>query len=79
MELKSEKIIYVQLLNEGSVAYRPVLSFTKDNIIFKVVSIGIYEKEDEEWEFAPGENVLVEERYLDGSKVLVAISNYVKK
>jgi hypothetical protein len=65
--------IYIQLLNEGTEVYRPVpASKIKDNL-YKVEGFEIYDPEDEIWEFTPSTYVLVEQRNLDGKKVLVAI------
>ena len=68
-----EKIIYIQLLNEGSVAYRPVPAIQIENNIYKVQGFEIYDSEDEEWEFLPGTRVFVEEQIRVGENVLVAI------
>lgn len=68
-----KRIIYIQLLNEGSVAYRPVSSYEIGNNIFKVDGSDIYDPDDEEWEFPPGTFVLVEEQIKEGKKVLIAI------
>ena len=73
LDLKMEKIIYIKLLNEGSVAYRPVPSYEIGNNIFKVNGLEIYDPEDEEWEFIPGTYVLVESQRKGGENILVAI------
>lgn len=70
---KMKKIIYIQLLNEGSIVYRPVPSYEIGNNIFKVDGFEIYDPEDEEWEFPPETYVLVEEQIRDGVNILVAI------
>lgn len=70
---KMKKIIYIQLLNEGSVAYRPVSAYEIGNNIFKVDGSDIYDPDDEEWEFPPETYVLVEEQIKDGKNVLIAI------
>jgi len=73
MVIKMKRIIYIQLLNEGSVAYRPVSSHEIGKNIFRVDGSEIYNPEDEEWEFPPGTYVIVEEQIRGGEKVLIAI------
>ena len=70
-----KKIICVQLLNEGSVAYRPVSAYLIEKNIYKIDGSECYNPEDEEWEFLPGMYVLVEEKKLSGENVLVAVKN----
>jgi hypothetical protein len=72
--MKKKKIIYIKLLNEGSIAYRPVSAYETGNNIYKIYGLDVYDPEDEEWEFLPGTYVLVEEQIRSGEKVLVAIS-----
>jgi hypothetical protein len=68
------KIIYVKLLDEGVMVYRPVPAIKKENNIYEIQGYDIYDVEDEIWEFPPGNCVLVEQQILNGEKVLVAIS-----
>lgn len=68
-----KKIIYIQLLNEGSVVYRPVSAYEIQESIYKIDGSECYDPEDEEWEFLPGTYVLVKEQILEGENVLVAI------
>jgi len=68
-----ERIIYIQLLDEGTKVYRPVPSCEIENNIYEVGGFEIYDPEDEVWEFLPGTYVLVEEQSLDEENVLVAI------
>lgn len=49
-----KKIIYVQLLNEGAAAYRPVSAYLIERSIYKIDGSEYYNPEDEEWEFLPG-------------------------
>lgn len=70
-----KKTIYIKLLNEGSIAYRPVNAIAYKENIYEIVSHEIYDPEDEEWEFLPGTLVIVEERNLNGLNVLIAIAN----
>ncbi|MFR2069205.1 MAG: hypothetical protein ACLS4S_03040 [Bacteroides nordii] len=65
--------IYIKLLNEGSVAYRPTSAYQIEEYIYKIDGSECYNSEDEEWEFLPGVYVLVEERNLSGRNVLVVI------
>lgn len=73
MVIKMKRIIYIQLLNEGSVAYRPVSSNEIGKNIFRVDGTEIYDLKHEEWEFPPGTLVIVEEQIRGGEKVLIAI------
>ena len=68
-----EKIIYVQLLDEGTKVYRPVPAIEVGKGIFEIMGFDIYNPEDETWEFPPSTYVLVEEKKLSGENVLVAI------
>jgi|GEM_PF-2339192 hypothetical protein len=70
--LGSVPIVYVQLLNEGTVVYRPT------NAIFLDTQVAIldpdeYDPDDEEWEFKPGSVVRVETKELQGGPVPVAV------
>ncbi len=68
-----KKIIYIQLLNEGSIAYRPVSAYEIKKNIYKIDGSECYNPEDEEWEFLPETYVLVEKRHLGDKNVLVAV------
>ena len=72
---KMEKKIYIQLLGEGTVVYRPVPAFKLGDNVYRVEGSEIYDPDDEEWEFLPGTVVIVEDRELEGEKVLVAVKN----
>lgn len=65
--------IYVKLMNEGSVAYRPIPSSKVSDNIYKLMGSDIYDIEDETWEFLPGTLVLTEKKELGGKLVLVAV------
>lgn len=65
--------IYVKLVNEGSVTYRPVPSSKVSDNIYKLMGFDIYDIEDETWEFLPGTLVLTEKKELGGKLVLVAV------
>lgn len=68
-----EKIIYVQLLGEGTVVYRPVPAIKIKDDLYKIQGREIYDSYDEEWEFLPQSVVVVQEQELEGRYVLVAI------
>jgi len=68
-----ERIIYIQLLGEGTLVYRPVPAIEVGENIYQLKGEEIFDPEDEEWEFLPGTKVSVEQRELEGEKVLVAI------
>lgn len=65
--------VYVRLLNEGVLTYRPVPAVELGQGIFLLEGDEIYDIEDEEWEFPPGEKISAELRSLDGEIVLVAV------
>lgn len=68
-----QQVIYIKLLEEGTIVYRPVLSFHMSPTVYKIGGATIYNPKNEKWEFLPDTVVQVEEKYLDGDKVLVAI------
>lgn len=67
-----KRIIYIELLNEGVVSYRPVLSeFVCNNIYI----LGKKDDDSEEWAFNPGEYVVTEPHtFSDGTKYPLAIN-----
>ena len=73
-----EKTIYIQLLGEGTLVYRPVPATEVSDNIFQLQGEEIFDPEDEEWEFLPGNKVRVEQKELEGEKVLVAIEQIKK-
>lgn len=62
----------MQLLNEGSIAYRPVPAKLIEHDIYLIEGFDIHDPEDEEWEFLPGTIVCVESKELSNKLVLVA-------
>ena len=64
--------IYVKLLNEGSIVYRPVPAKRVTENIYELEGYDIYDPEDEKWEFCPGTKVIVEQKVLEKESVLVA-------
>jgi hypothetical protein len=65
--------IYVALLNDGTPAWRPVSAEAIGGGVFRIPPDAPWAKEDEEWEFLPGERVRCEQRVLSGNPVLVAV------
>jgi hypothetical protein len=71
-----KKIIYVQLLDEGSVAYRPVFAYEIGCNIFKILGTeqGLTPEDlDEKWEFLPNTYVVAEKQTRSEENILVAI------
>ncbi len=68
-----EENIYVQLLGEGTVVYRPVPAIKIKENVYKIQGKEIYDPDDEEWEFLPESIVLVQRRELEGERVFIAI------
>lgn len=71
-----ETIIYVKLLNEGTEAYRPVSVINIKDNIYKILESNNYDKDDEEWEFIPGDSVVCEYKKTSDGELLVATSKY---
>jgi hypothetical protein len=67
--------IYVQLLNEGTICFRPVPATKVFGSKYKVGGEDFYDPKDETWEFLPGSIVTVEKKNLSGDECLVAITN----
>jgi hypothetical protein len=67
-------LVYVGLLNEGTVVYRPASAVALRPGIVKLVAPGDYDPDDETWEFEPGSVVRVEPKTLEGKEVRVAVS-----
>ena len=65
--------IYIQLLEEGTKVFRPVLSEEIRNKVYVVGGKDIYDPKNEVWEFLPDTIVTVEEKSLEGEIVLVAV------
>lgn len=58
--------IYIQLLDEGSIAYRPTKGEEICPGIYKVLPTNDYNPDDEKWEFLPGTFVNCEMKALTG-------------
>lgn len=72
-EMPATTTVYVQLLNEGTVAYRPVPAKRVDDNVCVLEGWGVAESGQEEWEFVPGTRVKCEPRTIEGEVCLVAI------
>lgn len=70
------RMIYIQLLDEGTEVYRLTQGEELGNNIFRVLPTDSYDPEDETWEFPPGSIVRcqLETRYqgIDPHELLVA-------
>ena len=67
-------IVYVQLLNEGTVVYRPTNAVSLETDV-AILCPDEYDPDDEEWEFKPGSVVRVETKELQGGPVPVAVNH----
>lgn len=68
------KTIYIQLLDEGTVVYRPTKGLHVHRNVYRVLATPDYDEKDERWEFAPGSLVYCEQETLSEKKLLVAKS-----
>jgi hypothetical protein len=66
--------VYVRLLNEGTVVYRPAEAVLVGLGAARLLAPPDYDPEDEEWEFKPGSVVRIEGRTLEGKEVSVAVA-----
>jgi len=64
--------IYVRLLDEGSTAWRPVVAVQLHNSTYRITE-QLYDRDDESWEFGPGEAVECEIKSLSNGPCLVAV------
>ncbi len=58
----STHTVYVQLLNEGTPAWRPTRALLLENGLYELLSTPSYDLDDEEWEFLPNTVVRCEHR-----------------
>jgi hypothetical protein len=65
--------VFIKLKNEGTLVYRPVPAIKIRENIYKLGGIDLYDPSDEEWEFLPGQFVVVEEKMLEGKYEFVAV------
>jgi hypothetical protein len=66
------EVIYIPLLNEGTPVFRPAKGLRLNKNIFKVLTDGEYDPEDEDWEFPPETVVICEKESMNGEELLVA-------
>lgn len=67
--------VYVRLLNEGTLVYRPTRAeFGGDSLAKLLKPEGAYDPRDEEWEFDIGSVVRYEFRQLGDQRVRVAVA-----
>ncbi|MEO6022756.1 MAG: hypothetical protein ABIP64_06520 [Burkholderiales bacterium] len=71
---RAEFTVYVQLLDEGTVVYRPVSAVKEQDGVCVIAGIEIFDREIETWEFEPGSRVTYELRKFDGEVLPVATS-----
>lgn len=64
--------VYVRLLDEGTLVYRPVPATKEKNGVCILRGEDVYDSEVETWEFLPGCRVTYELQKLDGDMVYVA-------
>jgi len=67
-------VVYVKLLDEGTVVFRPAQAEHVGRNIAKLLPVADYNSRDEKWEFPPGTIVRYENRALEGETVPIAIA-----
>jgi hypothetical protein len=67
-----EEIIFVQLLDEGVIVFRPTIGKRLDNFVYTLLPTDNYDPSVETWEFVPGKKVHCKEKVLNGQISLVA-------
>ncbi|MDR3576148.1 MAG: hypothetical protein P4L50_19955 [Anaerolineaceae bacterium] len=72
MNIKRD-LIYIRLLGEGTLVYRPTQGLKIGGLIFKVLPTENYNPEDENWEFPPGTIVRCQKENKGGKEILVAV------
>lgn len=65
--------VYVQLLDEGVIVFRPTQAEFLSPDTARLVAPEDYDPECEDWEFKPGSFVRVEPRHISEGQVLVAV------
>ncbi len=71
---KANPIVYVKLLNEGTEVWRPASAISIGNGCYKLTGTDIFDPEDEEWEFLPGNHVKTITKESEGKLILIASS-----
>ena len=70
--LSTRVTIYMPMLDEGTVVYRPVQAETSAGVIFRILPVEDGKPEREKWRFAPGTFVRCARQVLGGQAALVA-------
>jgi hypothetical protein len=65
--------VYIKLLNEGTLVFRPAYAERVDKNTVKLLPVADYNQRDEEWEFPPGSIVRCESRVMDDENILVPV------
>ena len=78
-DLATTEKVYVQLLDEGTVVWRPTTATRVGYDRLLLHAPQDYDPEYEMWEFLPGETVICESRILNGVTELVAIRRATKR
>ena len=65
--------IYVRLLGEGTECSRPTQGISLGHGLFRLLPTTDYDREDEQWEFAPGSLVRVKEVRNENGSYLLAV------
>jgi hypothetical protein len=73
MVLYTKRLIYIRLLNEGTLVYRPTQGEEIERSVFKVLPTGDYDPDDEQWEFPPGKIVRCTQEIKGDREVLIAV------
>jgi hypothetical protein len=69
-----KRIVYVRLLNEGTVVFRPVQAESVEEDTVKLLAPEGSDSAGEEWEFPLGSTVRCERRLLSEDEAWVAVS-----
>lgn len=72
--VEAKMVVYVQLLDEGTVVYRPVHATIQSHDIVVLEPPDDYDPEDERWEFPPGSVVRVGYKMLSGGVTPIAVA-----
>jgi hypothetical protein len=64
--------VYVQLLNEGTLVYRPTRATIVGPGVVRLEATPDYDPENEEWEFPPGAIVRLEQRRFSEGEACIA-------
>jgi hypothetical protein len=77
--LKDTTTVYVQLLDEGTVVFRPTQGERVSEGVYRLLPTPDYDPEDENWEFLPGQIVRCEQVMMQDGVTLVAKAVMVGK